>query len=131
MGHSFSHVSFSPPLLPFHEHLFKIQHHITEHFTLLKASLPPPPPQPLVSDVETQVICHQRGVLEETASPAWELHTGPNSALGSAAELLNIVKQSSSRDKDEAAVSMLATGCHSLWLVFSLRTGFYHKDRYG
>lgn len=93
MGHSISFYFNS--LLPSTSAFFKFSSYNRALYTI-KPSLTPPPRQLPVSDLETQVICHQRGELEETASPAWELHTGPDSSQCCSTESLNIVKQSSS-----------------------------------
>ncbi len=85
---------FFPPLLPSISAFFKFSPYNQALYTI-KPSLTPPLRQLPVSDLETQVICHQRGELDETASPAWELHIGPGSSHCCSTESLNIVKQSS------------------------------------
>lgn len=92
MGHSISVFFF--PSLPSTDAFFKFSPYNRALYTI-KPSLAPPPRQLPVSDLETQVICHQRGELEETASPAWELRTGSGGSRCRSAESLNIVKQSS------------------------------------
>lgn len=95
MGHSISSrlVFFFLffPLLPSTRTFFKFSPYNGALYTI-KPSLTPPPRQLPVSDLETQVICHQRAELEETASPAWELHTGPDSSQRCRTESLNIVE---------------------------------------
>lgn len=76
MGHSISFFFFLP-LPPSTGAFFKFSPYNRALYTI-KPSLAPPPRQLPASDLETQVICHQRRELEETASPAWELHTGPD-----------------------------------------------------
>lgn len=93
MGHSISFF-FSLPSLPSTGAFFKFSPYNRALYTI-KPSLTPPPRQLPVSDLETQVICHQRGELEETASPAWELRTGSDGSRCRSAESLNIVRQSS------------------------------------
>lgn len=83
MGHSISLSSTST--------YFKFSPYNRALYTI-KPSLTPPPQQLPVSDLETQVICHQRGELEKTASPAWELHPGPDSSQRCSTESLNTVK---------------------------------------
>lgn len=73
--------SFSYPLTAF----FKFSPYNRALYTI-KPSFTPPPRQLPVSDLETQVICHQRGELEETASPAWVLQAGPDSSPRCSAE---------------------------------------------
>lgn len=97
MGHSISlHLVFffSPSTSTF----FKFSPYNRALYTI-KPYLTPPPRQLPVSDLETQVICHKRGEVEETASPARELHTEPGSSQCCSTESLNIVKQRK-RDRD-------------------------------
>lgn len=105
------------PLLPSISTFFKFSPYNRALYTI-KPSLTPPLQQLPVSDLETQVICHQRGELDETASPAWELHTGPGSSHCCSTESLNIVKQSSRETEMEKwcqcvsdCVSVLFSGC--------------------
>lgn len=108
MGHSISLVF---PLLPSTSTSFKFSPYNRALYTI-KPSLTPPPRQLPVSDLETQVICHQKGELEETASPAWELYTGSDSSQCCSTESLNIVKQQSERTTDRDGV--LVSVCFSL-----------------
>lgn len=95
----------------------------------IKPYLTPPPRQLPVSDLETQVICHKRGEVEETASPARELHTEPGSSQCCSTESLNIVKQSSSSQRGRE--TGMEKWCFRLrvspspWLLFCVFLGLH------
>lgn len=139
MGHSIWSFFFFF-LLPSTGAFFKFSPYNGALYTI-KPSLTPPPRQLPVSDLETQVICHQRGELEETASPAWELHAGPGSSQCCSSESLNIVKQSSRETGMEKwcqSVSncvslllpdcLLCEGCVCVWAYMRSPVSVFSQD---
>lgn len=123
MGHFF--------LLPFTAAFLKFSPYNRALYTI-KPSLTPPPQPLLVSDLQTQVICHQRGVLGETASPTLDFHSGAVRSWCSCAEFLNIVRNESGTEtwmekwcqSVYTCASVYLTPCVSVFGIYSL-TVFY------
>lgn len=117
MGHS---VFLFFSLLPSTGAFFKFSPYNRALYTI-KPSLTPPPRQLLVSDLETQVICHQRrgargNSKPSTGAPHWAL-TALDAALQKK-KSLNIAEQSSrGRRGWRSGVSVLPTACQSFSLL--------------
>ena len=86
----------------------------------IKPSLTPPPRQLAVSDLETQVICHQRRGARGNSKPSMGAPHWALTALDAALQKksLNIAKQSSrGRRGWRGGVSVLPTACQSFSLL--------------
>lgn len=104
-------------LLPFTAAFLKFSPYNRALYTI-KPSLTPPPQPLLVSDLQTQVICHQRGVLGETASPTLDFHTGAVRSWCSCAEFLNIVRNESGTETWMEKWCQSVYTCASVCLVY-------------